>query len=260
MLIAHLSDPHVCPPGTLYQGLLDSNARFAAAVDQVRALDPDLVILTGDIAEHGDPAEYALASQILSRLTAPLLAIPGNHDDRAAFRAGLSGLIPTTRNGPLHCIAEGAIRVIGLDVTVSGQHHGQIDASHAEWLDTTLAAVPDTPTLLMLHQPPFATGIGFIDTYRCFGEDRLADVLHRHPQVLRLLCGHVHRFILTEFAGRPALTAPTTATSLALRLTPGAMPASYTEPPAMLIHLWRDGALVSHLQPLGSYPGPHEFF
>lgn len=260
MLIAHLSDPHLCPPGTLYHRVLDTNARFAEAVAQVQALDPDLVILTGDIAEHGHPSEYALARRILSRLSAPVLAIPGNHDDREGFRSGLAGLMPSTHHGPLHCIREGAVRVIGLDVTVPGQHHGQIDASHAEWLDAVLAMAPDTPTLVMLHQPPFVTGMGFIDTYRCFGEDRLSHVLHRHPQVLRLLCGHVHRFSLATFAGRPAITAPSTATSLALRLTPVAEPASYSEPPAMLIHLWRDGALVSHLQPLGTYPGPHDFF
>jgi 3',5'-cyclic-AMP phosphodiesterase len=145
-------------------------------------------------------------------------------------------------------------------VTVPGDHHGQIDDSRIGWLQATLAAAPDQPTLLMMHQPPFVTGMGFADEYRTFGEDRLAEALSRHPQVIAVLAGHVHRFTLTSFAGRPALTAPSTATSLALRLAPDAEPASFTEPPAMLLHLWRDGRLVSHLQPLGPYPGPHAFF
>jgi 3',5'-cyclic-AMP phosphodiesterase len=263
MLIAHLSDPHLCSPGTLYQTVLDSNARFEAALDQVHSLSPDLVILSGDLTEHGTPDEYALAQTFLSRLSAPILAIPGNHDDREAFRqglAGLSGLIPLSLEGPLHGVAEGPVRVVGLDVTVPGDHHGQIDAIHAEWLEATLAAAPATPTLLMLHQPPFDTGMGFIDAYRCFGENQLVRVLTRHPQVIRLLAGHVHRFSLTSFANRIALTAPTTVSSLALRLAPGAAPASFSEPPAMLLHHWRDGRLVSHLQPLGLYPGPYEFF
>ena len=263
MLIAQLSDPHLCPPGKLYQSVLDTNARFAEALAQVARLSPDLVILSGDLAEHGAPQEYALARELLSPLAAPILAIPGNHDDREAFRAGLSGLpnlIPLTETGPLHATAEGPVRVIGFDVTVPGDHHGLVTPDHAAWLDTTLSAASDTPTLLMLHQPPFATGIGFADEYRCYGEDLLADTLLRHPQVIRVLAGHVHRFTLTEFAGRPALTAPATSTSLALRLEPDAAPASYTEPSGMLLHLWQGGRLVSHLQAVGGYPGPHPFF
>jgi Icc protein len=263
MLIAHLSDPHLCHPGTLYQSVLDTNARFADALSDVAAFGPDLLILSGDVTEHGQPAEYALARQLLGRLKVPILAIPGNHDDREGFRLGLTGLpnlVPLAKTGPLHAVAEGPVRVIGLDVTVPDAHHGQVDADHASWLDATLSASPGQPTLVMMHQPPFATGIGYVDDYRCFGEDLLATVLARHPQVIRLLAGHVHRYTQTDFAGRPVFTAPSTATSLALRLTPGAEPASYIEPPAMLLHLWRDGRLVSHLQPLGPHAGPHPFF
>lgn len=263
MLIAHLSDPHLCPPGTLYQTVLDSNASFEAALDQVHSLSPDLVILSGDVTENGHPDEYVVARTLLSRLSAPILAIPGNHDDREAFRhglAGLSGLIPLAAEGPLHGVAEGPVRVVGLDVTVPGDHHGQINATHADWLEATLSEAPLTPTLLMMHQPPFDTGMAFIDAYRCFGEDHLARVLARHPQVIRILAGHVHRFSLTSLADRITLTAPAIVSSLALRLAPGATPASFCEPPAMLLHHWRDGKIVSHLQPLGPYRGPYEFF
>ncbi|MDZ4087054.1 MAG: phosphodiesterase [Tabrizicola sp.] len=263
MLIAHLSDPHLCPPGALYQSVLDPAPRFARALAQASSFRPDLLILSGDLTEHGDAASYAHARDLLAALPCPVLAIPGNHDDREAFRAGLSGLpnlVPLPATGPLHAIAEGVVRVIGLDVTVPGDHRGQVTPDHAAWLDATLRSAPDTPTLLVMHQPPFVTGIGYVDAYRCFGDTLLAQVLSDHPQVIRLLAGHVHRFTLTSFAGRPALTAPATATSLALRLAPGAKPASFTEPPAMLLHLWRDGGLVSHLQAVGKFPGPHPFF
>ena len=263
MLIAHLSDPHICPKGQLYQSVLDTTPRLAEALDQAASFSPDLLILSGDLTEHGDAESYARARELLASFPAPILAIPGNHDDRERFRAGLSSLpnlIPLPTTGPLHSVAEGPVRVIGFDVTVPGDHHGLVTSDHAAWLETILAAAPDTPTLLMMHQPPYATGIGFIDAFRCFGEDLLAEVLSRHPQVIRTLAGHVHRFTLTGFAGRPALTAPAIATSLALRLDPGADPASFTEPAAFLLHLWRDGQLVSHLQGVGKVPGPHPFF
>lgn len=263
MLIAHLSDPHLCPKGQLYQSVLDTTSRFAEALEQAAGLAPDLLILSGDIAEHGDAESYALARDLLARMPCPVLAIPGNHDDREGFRAGLTCLPNLTRltaSGPLHAVAEGPVRVVGLDVTVPGDHHGLVTAEHADWLDRTLSTAPERPTLIVMHQPPFATGIGFIDDYRCFGDALLEQVLVRHPQVIRLLAGHAHRHILTSVAGRPALTAPATSTSIALRLQPGAEPASFTEPAAMLVHHWQDGQLVSHLQVVGRYPGPHPFF
>lgn len=263
MLIVHLSDPHLCPPGALYQSVLDTRASFARGLAQAESFQPDLLILSGDIAEHGAPKEYALARDLLARFPVPILAIPGNHDDREAFRAGLAGLnklIPLTASGPLHAISDGPVRIIGFDITVPGDHHGLVTPDHAAWLDRTLAAAPGTPTLIVTHQPPFATGIGYVDEYRAFGEDHLAATLANHPQVIALLSGHVHRFTLTSFAGRPALTAPAMSTSLALRLAPGAEPASFTEPPAMLLHLWRDGRLTTHLQAVGDFPGPHPFF
>lgn len=263
MLIAHLSDPHLCPPGELYQSVLDPRASFEQALTQAARFAPDLLILSGDLTDHGTAEEYALARALLASLPCPILAIPGNHDDREAFRVGLQGLptlVALPASGPLHASVAGPLRVVGLDVTVPGDHHGLFTPDHADWLDRTLSSAPDTPTLLVTHQPPFATGIGFVDDYRCFGEDLLADTLGNHPQVIRLLSGHVHRFTLTEFAGRPALTAPATSTSLALRLTPGAEPASFSEPPAMLLHHWTGTRLTTHLQPVGAFPGPHDFF
>ncbi len=263
MLIAHLSDPHLCPPGTLYNAILDTTARFAEALAQAASFAPDLMILSGDVTEHGDPESCALARDLLAGAPCPVLAIPGNHDDRETFRAGLSGLpnlIPLPTTGPLHSVAEGPVRVVGLDVTVPGDHHGQVTPDHATWLDAALSAAPDTPTLLVMHQPPFATGMSFVDAYRCFGEDLLAQLLSHHPQVIRILAGHVHRFSLTTFAGRPAFTAPATATSIALRLAHGAEPASFNEPAAMLLHHWDGGQLTTHLQPVGDYPGPYPFY
>ena len=112
------------PPALLYQGVVDANAALAAAVAQLNALDPqpDLVLLTGDVAEAGTAAEYAAARAILAPLRAPLRVIPGNHDEREAFRQAFHdhGYLPAT--GPLHYVeaAAGPVRVIALDVTLPG--------------------------------------------------------------------------------------------------------------------------------------------
>lgn len=249
----------------LYQGLVDSNAMFAAAIRRLATLDPapDLVLLTGDVTEHATAAEYSLARQLLAGIRQPVLAIPGNHDEREAFRAAFAdrGYLPAS--GPLHFAAGsfGPIRVIGLDISVPGQHHGDFDERAAEWLEATLAAEPDRPTLIMLHQPPIETGIGFIDAYRCCNGDRLAAIVAHYPAVERVLCGHVHRHISLRFGGTQLIIAPSTTTAIALRLAEGAEPASYVEPPALLLHHWRPPTgLITHHLPIVPGEGPLPFF
>jgi len=265
MLIAHLSDPHLRSRGVLYQGIVDSNAMFIAAVDHLNALRPrpDLVLLTGDIVDHGTPAEYAMARELLAGIEQPLLVIPGNHDSRDAFRVSFAdhGYLP--KCGPLHFVVgdHGPVRIIGLDITVPGEHHGDMDDAAVVWLEGALALEPDRPTIIMMHQPPFESGIPYIDAYCCQRGHRLAAIVARFPAVQRILCGHIHCSMQLLFGGTLLCTAPSTTTAIALRLMQDAQPASYIEPPAMLLHRWEsDGTCVSHACPIGTFPGPLPFF
>jgi len=111
----------------------------------------------------------------------------------------------------------GAVRIMALDVTLPGLHHGAVSEEGACWLDASLAAEPARPTIIMLHQPPFETGIPYMDLYFCREGERLASVVARHCQVERILCGHVHRFMQLRFGGTILCTAPSTVSrSLAL--------------------------------------------
>ena len=265
MLIAQISDPHVRPEGMLYKGVAQSNRMLEAAIARLHALDPrpDLVLLTGDLAEEGLPAEYAAARAILARLEIPLLLLPGNHDEREGFRAAFADRHPyLPATGPLHYAAggHGPVRVVAIDVTIPGLHHGEVDVAGAEWLAGTLAEEPDRPTIVMMHQPPFDTGVPYLDLYRCHGADRMAAVVARHPNVERVLCGHVHRMMQLRWAGTLLVTAPSTATQIALRLRPDAEPASWLDPPAFLLHHWRPGTgIVTHHCPVDAAPGPFPF-
>lgn len=265
MLIAHLSDAHLRPPGQLYQGLVDSNAMFELAIQHVNALEPnpDLVLFSGDLVDEGTTDEYANARAALSALRAPLLAIPGNHDDREGFRACLADHLHFAKTGPLHFAVGGfgPIRILGLDVTVPGAHHGDMNDDACRWLEARLAEDTGRPTLVMMHQPPFKSGIPYIDAYDCRCGERLASILSRHTNVERVLCGHIHRSMQLRFGGTMLVTAPSTTTAIALRLAPGAQPASFVEPPAFLLHNWRPGTgLITHLVPIGRFPGPLPFF
>ena len=264
MLIAQLSDPHVRPKGELYQSVVDSNAQFAAAIAALNALDPrlDLVLLSGDLVDHGHDDEYATLLELLATLEIPFLAIPGNHDEREAFRRAFAGKSWLPAAGPVDYVVgdRGPVRIVGFDVTLPGLHHGMVGVEGAAWLDAMLAAEPGRPTIVMMHQPPFDTGIPYLDLYSCREGQRLADVLARHGQVERLVCGHVHRFMQVRFGGTMLCTAPSTTTAVALRLRPDAKAASHVEPPAFLLHRWKEGTgLVTHFVPIGTFPGPYPF-
>jgi 3',5'-cyclic-AMP phosphodiesterase len=229
----------------------------------VNGLDPrpETVLLTGDLVEKGTAAEYAKLRALLGKLEIPALVIPGNHDDREAFRAAFHDHDYLPDSGPMHYVAEpGGVRIVAFDVTVPGLHHGLVDEDGARWLDETLAAAPDKPTLVMMHQPPFDTAVPYLDLYSCRDGARLAAVIGRHRQVERIVCGHVHRFMTLRFGGTLLCTAPSTTTAIALRLDPGAKPASHLEPPAFLLHHWRpETGIVTHFLPVGAFPGPYPF-
>jgi 3',5'-cyclic AMP phosphodiesterase CpdA len=263
MWIAQISDPHIRPWGVPYQGVVDSNAALAAAVDQLNRLNPqpDLVLLTGDLVDDGGPGDYQLARDILASLKARFLVIPGNHDERSLFRAAFADQDGMPTNGPINFVDDvsGPVRIVALDVTVPGMHHGAIDDASLGWLEGVLSSDADRPTVIMMHQPPITCDVPYLDRYRCMGGDRLSALVSRYPAVERILCGHVHRHMQMRFGGTLLCTAPSTATAIALRPYETAEIASSIEPPGFLLHHWRDGAMLTHSIPIGTFPGPYPF-
>jgi len=265
MLIAQISDLHVRPDGELYAGRVAANAMAAAAVQHLNALDPrpDLAIVTGDLVDNGTDAEYAAVRAILDVIAIPYVVIPGNHDQREPFRRAFAdhAYLPAD-GGPLNYVLDAhPLRIVALDTTVAGKHHGEIDAASLAWLSRQLDADAATPTLVLMHHHPFASGIPFLDGYRLVNAAAVEEIIAAHDNVERVLCGHVHRFMLRRLGGTIAMACPSTASQIALRLAPDAPPASIMEPPGCLIHHWQPGGgLVSHLSPIGEHGTPMTFF
>ncbi len=263
MLIAQISDTHVRPKGKLYQGLVPSNRMLAAAIEHLNALDPrpELVLITGDLVDEGDRAEYAALAELLAELAPPYLLIPGNHDHRDVLRATLGGQDYLPASGPLDYAIDGyPLRIVAVDSTVPGLHHGAIADASLAWLDETLARDTTRPVLVMLHHPPFLCGIPYLDKYRLEAPERLEAVIARHGHVERVLCGHVHRPMQLRFGGTVLCACPSTTTQIALRLKPDARPASFLEPPALLLHWWQPGqGMVTHTSYIGRFEGPLPF-
>jgi 3',5'-cyclic-AMP phosphodiesterase len=247
-LLVQLSDPHI---GADW-GDGDSVAMLAAAVGAVRALvpNPDAVLISGDLADHAADAEYEQVRELVAPLDAPLYVLPGNHDDGIALRRhfGVAG----ADGQPVQYAAElGPLRLVVLDSTLAGEDRGELDADRLAWLEETLAAAPDTPTLLALHHPPLATGIPAFDRIGLPPTDRLAlgRVIDAHPQVRRIVAGHLHRTVSAELGGRNVLVVPSTYVQAQLEFGAEEIQLS-AEPSGFAVHAWLDGELVSHVQPV----------
>ena len=63
-----------------------------------------------------------------------------------------------------------------------------------------------------MHHPPFVVGLPAMDAMGLDGKEAFADVIRGHPQVERIVCGHVHRAITRRFAGTVASSCPSTRT------------------------------------------------
>lgn len=238
MLIAQLSDPHLKAADEQDPRLAESDAMFGRAIARLNALDPrpDVVLLTGDLTCDGLPCQYEHLAKLLLTLEIPCLAIPGNRDEREGFRRVFQAQGHMPAEGPISYVAGGfgPVRIVAFDLTVPGKYRGHVTEEGAAWLEAVLAAEPDRPTLIMMHQPPFPSGVPYLDAFfahggpHCREGGRLAELVSRFPAVERIVCGHIHRYLQLRFGGAMLCTAPATMTTR-------------KDPPAFLLHRWHKG-------------------
>jgi Icc protein len=277
MLIAQISDFHLKGKGELAYAVADTAAPLERAVAHVNSLQPasDVVLITGDLVDDGAPGSYALLRELLAPLRAPFFLVPGNHDQKARLRRTFQQqefLYHTLESDGVeylcYTVEEFPVRLIGLDTVTPGEHGGGLDGERLSWLAKALADRPDVPTILFMHHPPFASAIGHMDKEVFRGRRELETLVARHPQIERILCGHLHRTIFRRFAGTIASACPGIGMQLCLDLREDAPSAFVLEPPAAMLHvwtsLWGDPALLSHVSLIedtpGQYSGPHPFF
>ena len=264
MLIAQISDTHIKPEGRLAYERVDTAWHLGRCVAHLLALDPrpDIVLATGDLVDAGLVDEYRLLARLLAPLPMPVYLIPGNHDAREPLREVFAHHHYLPRAGFLHyAIDEHPLRLIGLDTLVPGQGGGVMDDERVRWLNARLAEAPRRPTLIFMHHPPFRTGIDRMDTQGVANADAMGKVIAQHPQVEAIVCGHLHRPIHTRWHGTVVTTAPSPAHQVALDLDKGDRLGWVMEPPACLLHWWREGAgLVTHTSYVGEFAGPYPFY
>lgn len=240
--IAHVSDLHI---GARPEAV----ERARRVIDHITAMTPapDVLLVTGDISDHGTDGEYATAVELLSAWRGPLLVGTGNHDVREPFAEGLLGV---ERRGPLdQALVVGDHRFLMLDSLVPAvdgvrQDHGLLAPETLIWLEAELAG-SDAPTFVCFHHPPTTVGIEQADAIQLRNPADLEAVLSRHPHVVAVLVGHNHTMCATSFAGRPCLVGGGVVSAVTLDQEP--MDHIWLDaPPSLAVHLvGSDGRLTT---------------
>ncbi len=252
MLVAQITDIHL---GFEPDNVAEFNRR---RLDQVLhalcGLDvrPDLLFATGDLVDRGDRDSYRRLRSALETCPFPVWPCMGNHDVRANFTAVFPE-IPLADGFVQYVVETEAVRFVVLDTLEEGRHGGAFCEVRARWLAETLAAAPGRPTLIVMHHPPVETGIEWMTTHP---EEpwvgHLAAALAGHDQIAGIICGHVHRTIVTNWAGRTLAVCPSTAPQVALTLAPidpdrpDMRPLIIADPAAYALHLWNGRQMISH--------------
>ena len=242
-VVAHLSDTHF--------GIPSAAGRVRLVLDHLHAMSPrpDVLVVSGDVTDHGLEEEYAEARAVLDTWEGVLAVCPGNHDVRAAYSDAFCAGGPTET-----VVAHGGRRFVLLDSLVDAVDGMRTDPGHLteaslSWLEDRLVE-DDSPAFVVLHHPPVDLGLGLMDPIKLDNGPVLADVLARHPHVVATLVGHAHTMSALSFAGRPLLVgggAVSTVTHDA-----EALPVIWMDAPVTFaLHLHGDdGSLVTHWRAL----------
>jgi len=269
MLLAQISDLHIKVPGALAYRKVDTAACLRLCVERLNTMSPrpDAVLVTGDLTDFGTVEEYRHVADCLKPLTMPVYLMVGNHDDRAALRevfdADYLRKVGTGTDFVQFAFDLGEFRVIALDSQIPHSSPGTLCDARLQWLERQLDEARGRPVIVALHHPPFATGIGHMDDMALDAEAaaKLEAVIAKHPNVERVLCGHVHRPVHRRFGGTIASIAPSTAHQVVLDLHADAPSRFVLEPGAFALHYWNaEVGLVSHHAYVEQFDGPYPFF
>lgn len=253
MLIAHITDTHLVPQD---QHWLNPATRVCERLQQVveklNALkpQPELLLITGDLADEGSTAAYSYFKDILQQLRMPYYVIPGNHDDPKCMRQTFSECSYLPRSGFLHyCIENYPLRLIGLDTHVSGQDYGLLCSERLDWCESILSQDKDRPCLIFMHHAPVAIKHKIFDQMLCFTEERFEKMVRSSPNLVGILAGHYHHMCSTTFGGKPCFIAPSVAPVhyFANPLEDEQPHSLELEDPAISLHRWCDSYLTTHV-------------
>lgn len=239
--LVQITDVHLFDePGGKLLGL-DTDASFAAvmALALAEAVEPELILATGDLAQEPGPAAYGRLCAQLERFGKPVFWLPGNHDEARS----MGGLLTAPCMRPEKQVLLGNWQILMLDSSVAGKVYGELDGDELAFLETCLRAEPERHALVVLHHQPVPIGSRWLDGIGLRNDQALFALLARHPQARLVLWGHVHQEFQGHKDGIDLLSTP----SSCVQFKPGSedFAAGPEAPGFRVLDLFPDGTWAS---------------
>ena len=221
MLIAQLTDTHITVPkneiGDCYVKL-EALRNCVSAINKLNTA-PDVVIHTGDLVHNGSDEEYRLTKSIMDELRVPYFITPGNRDTVTALIKNFS--LHSYQNAETAFLQYATdvlgYRLIASDTSTGNNNLGLLDFQRLAHLDNLLNEQPERSTVIFMHHPPInLSNSGPLkheyQNYRMV--ENFSEIIDRHPQVVGILCGHIHRSLTGWINATPLVVMPPLCKSL----------------------------------------------
>lgn len=247
--LVHISDTHLLGARQKLYGTLDSQLPVRHLFDSLVASGArvDAFLFSGDLADKGEPDAYRLLREVVEPaaelLGAEVVWAMGNHDDRGAFREGLLR-VPASADPVNRVVMLGGLRVIVLDTSVPGHHHGELDAEQLVWLAGVLSVPALLGTILVMHHPPVPCVLDLAVSVELRDQSALAAVL-AGSDVRTIVAGHLHYSTSALFAGVPVSVASATCYTQDLAAPVGATRARDSGQAYNLVHVFEHTVMHS---------------
>lgn len=263
--IAHLSDTHYLGGKRPLYGSVDTDRTLTRALEQLErsGTNPSAIVITGDLADLGEPEAYQRLRDelqpVAKRMGSKIIWVMGNHDERGPFSSILFD--DQYRGGPASDSPQDRIydvdglRIIALDSSVPGYHHGELTDAQLSWLEEVLAVPAAHGTLLALHHPPLPSPIEIMAIIELQEQQKLADVI-RGTDVRGILAGHLHYSTHGTFASIPVSVASATCYTIDTSAPPATLLGVGGGQSLNLVNLYGDSltrSVVHSIVPIGDF-------
>jgi Icc protein len=206
--LVQLTDCHIgakTPQGFTH----NTQDRLSQVVDALaRQPDIDRLLLTGDLVQFGDPANYGVLSQLLEPIDSPQSWIAGNHDEAHCLE-----YLPAYQERIVALGDKWGLILLNSIEDRDGKGSGSLGALERTWLSGVLK---DTQLifdhlLLAVHHPPLTVGSDWQDAISLGDAHAFYETIHQEHRIRGILCGHLHQEHALTLGAFPVWITPATA-------------------------------------------------